>query len=168
MIAVLNASPIIALSLIGRFSILLGLFDDLYVPGGVSAEIVRDPARRNLEQTVRDTRVRHLKPGNELAVSALQQTLGRGESEAIVLAQEVRADFLVLDESRARAVAERLGLPVIGTIGLLKLYCDRTGELLQPLLAALRDTGFWISDAVMGPLSEGNARRGGDGSETTK
>ena len=77
------------------------------------------------------------------------QTLGRGESEAIVLSEELNADFVVLDEERARKAAVRVGLTPIGTVGLLMLWCKDSREPLRPLLDALLDAGFRISDRLL-------------------
>ena len=46
--------------------------------------------------------------------------------EAIVLAQEIAADYVVLDDLLARRKAQRLGLSVIGTLGLLLLLEKRS------------------------------------------
>ena len=45
--------------------------------------------------------------------------LDLGECAAITLAQELQADRLLLDDLAARKEAQRLGLPVIGTVGIV-------------------------------------------------
>jgi len=45
--------------------------------------------------------------------------LDQDESEAIVLASELSADPLILDESHARTVARQRSLPLTGTLGVL-------------------------------------------------
>ena len=149
MIAVCNASPIIALSLVDRFHVLTDLFPELLIPPGVSAEVVREPSRSNLENAIGQGQIRVHQVGNAVAVSLLGQTIGRGESEAIVLAQELSADFLLPDEERAGKAAVRVGLTPIGTVGLLMLWCKDRQEPLRPLLDALLDTGFRISDRLL-------------------
>jgi uncharacterized protein len=52
-------------------------------------------------------------------IPLLRTELDEGEAEAIALAQEVAADIVLLDERDARRVARRLGLQVVGTVGLL-------------------------------------------------
>ena len=61
--------------------------------------------------------VRHVEDAQ--AVARFRMELDAGESEAIVLAKEIRADFLLMDETEGRLVAQREGLLVIGLLGLL-------------------------------------------------
>jgi predicted nucleic acid-binding protein len=49
-------------------------------------------------------------------------TAHQGELEAIVLAQELSAEFVVLNDLLARRKAQRLAINVIGTLGLLLLF----------------------------------------------
>ena len=56
---------------------------------------------------------------NHVVVHALQSELDAGEAEAIALAVELQAELLLVDERRARVVATRLGLNVVGVLGVL-------------------------------------------------
>lgn len=56
--------------------------------------------------------------------------LHEGELSAIVIAQELAADFVILDDLLARQKAQHLKINVIGTLGLLLLMAKR--ELLSP------------------------------------
>jgi predicted nucleic acid-binding protein len=55
-----------------------------------------------------------------ILVNSLNQRLGRGESEAIPLALELNADYIILDDFAARREASRLGLQVKGTLAIIK------------------------------------------------
>jgi predicted nucleic acid-binding protein len=73
-------------------------------------------------------------------VRLLEVELDRGEAEAIALALEIRADLLLLDETDARRVAERVGLRVTGVLGvLLRAKERREIGLVRPELEALRN-----------------------------
>jgi predicted nucleic acid-binding protein len=54
--------------------------------------------------------------------------LGRlhiGELEAMVLCRELKADYLILDDMTARRRAKRMGLQVMGTVGVILLVCRK-------------------------------------------
>jgi uncharacterized protein len=133
-----NASPFIALEQIGHLDLLKGLFSAVLIPPAVAREIaptVTLPAwvsERALAQPI-DPQI-------------LRTVLGPGESEAISLALEIGAQWLILDERPARGLAHALGLPVIGTLGVLPAS-KRRGCLpaVRSCVDALVNVGFHIS-----------------------
>ena len=73
-----------------------------------------------------------------------------GEAEALALAVEIQADWLLLDERAVRERADALGINYTGLIGLLA-RAKQKGLVpsVKPLLNALRhQAGFWISPAL--------------------
>jgi hypothetical protein len=66
-----------------------------------------------------------------------------GERSAIAIALRYQQATVLLDEARARKTAARLGLHVVGTVGLI-VEAKRRGlvDAAGPLLAALLDAGF--------------------------
>ena len=73
-----------------------------------------------------------------------------GEAEAIGLALEMRADLLIMDERLGRDTAHRLGLRVIGLVGVLTT-AKRRGMIrdIKSSLDTLRDiAGFRVDDAL--------------------
>jgi predicted nucleic acid-binding protein len=88
---------------------------------------------------------------NNSLVQLLRGDLGAGEAEAIVLAKEIGADVLLMDERLGRVAAERLRLRVTGIVGVL-LEARRAGLVADPVALAQRlrhEAGFWISDGLM-------------------
>ncbi len=93
-----------------------------------------------------------------LALSVLP-TLGAGEREAIGLAEDVRADLLLIDERDGRRAARRRGLSVIGTLGVLEEAAVRALIDLPRVLAQLQDTTFYVSAALFEELLARDAAR---------
>lgn len=58
---------------------------------------------------------------NGLKVSELEAQLDSGEAESIVLALEVKASYLLMDEKKGRAIAKKEGIKIIGLLGILIL-----------------------------------------------
>lgn len=80
-----------------------------------------------------------------MASQFLQAQLGNGESEAIALAKEIKADLLILDEKKARRIAKLNGITVIGTIGVLQKAKDQ--GFVNNMKACLDDliqSGIWL------------------------
>ncbi len=76
--------------------------------------------------------------------------LDKGETEAITLALNLKAQYLLIDELQGRNVAKTLGLNVTGTLGIL-LKAKQKGniQLVKPLIDHLKNqAGFWIDDSL--------------------
>jgi predicted nucleic acid-binding protein len=73
------------------------------------------------------------------------QRLGPGEREAILLAEALKADVLLIDERAARAAAERRGLRVTGLLGILDQAATRGLLDLPTAIERLRQTTFRAS-----------------------
>ncbi len=83
-------------------------------------------------------------------VEALSNELDIGEAEAIVLAVEIQADQVLIDERRGRLVASRLNLRCTGILGVL-VEAKSQGLIaeVKPLLDALiREAGFWVAEPL--------------------
>ena len=111
MAAVNNSSPLIGLEQIGQINLLQHLFGQVSIPDAVAAEIEHTVSPRSWIHLTSISRPIHKK--------TVRPTLGSGEREAISLAIEIRASAIILDDQAARDVARELGLPVIGTAGIL-------------------------------------------------
>lgn len=80
----------------------------------------------------------------------LVKSLDKGESEAIILAYELQADFLLIDERKGRRTAQEMGVKTIGLMGILiKAKNQGLLEKIAPVLEDLTQVaGFWISDKL--------------------
>ena len=84
-------------------------------------------------------------------VHLLRRDLGPGESEAIVVAREIAADFILMDERLGRSTAQRLGLRCVGLVGFL-IEAKRRGLIADASETAnlLREkAGFWVSQELL-------------------
>ena len=85
--------------------------------------------------------------------------LDRGERDAILLALEIKADLLLMDEREGVEEAVRLGLVVTGTLGVLDRAAEKELLDLPAVLARLRATNFRVSPALLDRLLADDARR---------
>ncbi len=123
MIAVADSSPLIILSRIGCFELLKNLFSPLYMPTEVRHEVVvlgaGLPGASEVE-AARWIEVRKLQNQADLSAAQQRYALGPGELSAILLAKELRAGAVLLDDYHARKLAKAEGLQVRGSVGLLE------------------------------------------------
>lgn len=149
MIIVSDASPLIALGRIGKLDLLKEIFGSLILPDAVWQEVVDSGMeKRGTGEIKAAPWIRRQSVQDHDLVNLLRQDLGAGEAEAIVLARECNADFLLIDERLGRSAAKSLGLKVVGLVGILIEARDR-GLLTDAgsLMDRLHDeAGFWISE----------------------
>ncbi len=146
-----NASPLINLARIGQLALLPRLFGRLLLPQAVWQEVVEDGrGQPGAEEIRRAVWIERATVSNQQLVHSLRQDLDSGEAEAIALAIEIQADWLLMDERLGRETAQYFGLRYIGLVGILSAAKQR-GDLkaLRPLLDRLRDVaGFRVSSAL--------------------
>lgn len=146
-----NASPLINLARIGHLDLLPRLYGELVIPEAVWREVVLEgTGQPGAEEIKAASWIRVRSATNRELVQALQQELDAGEAEAIALALQVKAEFLLMDEHLGRDTALHMGVRSVGLIGVL-LEAKRKGLVthIRPLLETLRDVaGFWISEVL--------------------
>lgn len=151
MIVVADASPLIAMARIERLDLLRSVFGELLVPDAVWREIVGDGGDKAGAADVAGANwIQRRAVEDSSLVNLLRHDLGAGEAEAIVLAREVKADFVLMDERLGRSVAHTLGLKVVGLVGVLiearaRGLIIEANEIMDQLH---RRAGFWISEEL--------------------
>jgi predicted nucleic acid-binding protein len=141
-----DASPLINLARVDHLNLLAAFYGQIVIPQAVYEEVVvRGHGREGSREVKSASWVEVRVPQDALAVRALGAELGEGEASAIILAQELQAALLLMDEVRGRRIAQQLGLTVRGTLGILA-RARREGRIssLRPVLDLLRARGTWI------------------------
>jgi hypothetical protein len=147
-IVISNSTILINFATIDRLDILHALFKELIIPEAVWDETVLKASRYVSAKRIRESDwIKVKKVHDRNSVKLLRGRLDDGEAEAVSLALELKADFILLDESPAREVAKKLEMNFIGTVGCL-IMAKRLGiiENIKSLLnKIIKDAKFWIS-----------------------
>jgi len=150
-IVVSNTSPLTNLAAIGQLDLLHLIYTQVHIAQGVWEELnaggTRWPGCVEVSQA---TWVEKCVVQNQDLVAALRRDLDRGEAETIALALQLDADLALLDEQEGRHAARRLGVRVVGVVGIL-LEAKAKGALqsVRPHLDALRqEAGFYLNASL--------------------
>ena len=148
MIVVSNASPLIGLAGIGQLELLQQLYSTIHIPQAVYHEVViLGTGKTGSDEVALATWItRHTADPTDTTTVMAATGLDVGESEAIALAQSVKANYVVLDDMPGRVYALAQGLQVIGVVGLL-LQGKKQGVIpaIKPDLDQLITNGYWIN-----------------------
>ncbi len=152
MIIVSNTSPINYLILIGHINLLPELFQQIIIPQAVYSEL-SDASAPSPVQTWIATPPDWLKiqPVSQPS-DAILDLLDPGERAAILLAQELNADLLLLDDMKARRTATERGLAITGILGILDQAATMKLIDLPAAVQNLQSTSFWASDSLFQKL----------------
>ncbi|MBM4055550.1 MAG: DUF3368 domain-containing protein [Planctomycetes bacterium] len=148
-----NTGPIIALMLIDRLNVLQNLFKKVFIPEAVHNELLQG---ENI-----GIGLASYKQASWIQVQSLQKTqdpliktvLDSGEASVIQLSLEINADYVLIDERKARKIARNIyGLRVIGTARNLveaknKGIIDSVGNVLNKIRDV--DIGFMMIFCIM-------------------
>jgi predicted nucleic acid-binding protein len=149
MIVVADSSPIHYLILIKEIDILTKMYGRVVIPMAVREELLHPSApetvRLWLSQSPGWLEVRTPIATADAALAKLDS----GERDAILLAAELHAEQLIVDEREGRREAERRGIPVIGTLGVLSEAATRGLLNLRAAVKLLEATNFYIAPEVL-------------------
>jgi predicted nucleic acid-binding protein len=132
-----DSACLIGLERIQSLDILPGLFDPVVIPPEVQQEFGTVLPWLHVEI-----------PSNPGFIASLKLMVDDGEAEAIALAYE-KGWRIILDDRHARKIAVRLGVTMIGTVGIL-VKAKRHGHItaVKPLIEQLEKHNFYISEAL--------------------
>jgi len=139
-IVVSDTSPISNLISIGLLELLRDMYEEVVIPPAVREELER--CHTSLPPFIETSEV-----VNSALADRIAAELDRGEAEAIVLAKELGADFLLIDETLGRARARSEGVRVIGLLGVLIIAKRKTliSSVKEIVHRLDQEAGFYVS-----------------------
>jgi predicted nucleic acid-binding protein len=150
MIVVSDTSPILYLVSINRVELLPQLYEKIIIPDIVKAEMSATGAPAVLKKWISNPpdwlEIRAVLDGD---ISTLQR-LHPGERAAILLAQKIKADLLLVDDKDAHQTAQSLGLKITGLLGILGEASKQNQlDLASTINQLLRETNFRASPRLI-------------------
>ncbi len=149
-----NTTPIITLLSISKLELLRNIYGKIIIPQGVYQEIEEGKNKKfhtdlSLIDWIEIKSIADREPLKYIS------DLDKGEAEVIVLANETKADLVIIDEKLGREYANHFSLKLTGTIGVL-LKAKELGIInkIEPLLTKMKENGIWISQKFINKVLE--------------
>jgi len=148
MLIIADSSALIALATCEGLDLILQVYNDIKVPEAVYAEIV-GPERPQSDALGSFLAERVMKVDTTRWVLTAGG-LGRGEIEAMALYKQLSAHALLIDDHRARVIAEHNQINCIGALGLL-LVAKQRGAIdeIASYIQKLRHSSIYYGDALL-------------------
>ena len=150
---VADSSCLIGLSQIEQFELLKELFSEIYIPCAVYDEVVingkGEAGSEETESALKGGWILKRSVNDKIGVSALSTVLGKGESEVIVLCKELKLDYALVDERKARDMAELMSINTMGVLGIIDIAMER-GFIVdkKSMVKQLMNSRFRISNKL--------------------
>lgn len=155
MIIISDTTPIISLLKAEHLELLQYLFGEVIIPEAVYEELVENRMFRLEAEKIKRCPFIKVSRVNDLkSVNIFRRVTGldAGESEAIVMAEEMQADLLLIDERKGRRVAKQMGLAITGTMGILIQAYDEellSESAVETCLSVMKKCGIRIGDSLL-------------------
>jgi predicted nucleic acid-binding protein len=138
-IIISDTSCFITLFNAGEMDLLRKVYTYIYTTNEVAAEFGEPLPEWIIIETAKDKQKQLL----------LEMQIDRGESSAIALALETENSVIILDDNKARKLAEKLGLNFTGTIGvIIKAKLNGIISSIKPILQKIKENGFHLTDEI--------------------
>jgi uncharacterized protein len=147
---VCDSTVLIGLAKIRKIELLQLIFREVFIPDAVFNEVVtRGKGRPGVKEIANAAWVKRETIKDRRTVEILIAELGQGEAEVLVLGKELNADWIIIDDERARAAAASAGFNIIGLAGILLLAKQmKLIPSVKPLLDDLKNKNFRLSDKI--------------------
>jgi hypothetical protein len=156
---VADSSPLIALALIGQLDLLQKLYSETIIPPAVWEETTIHGSGMPGADIISQINWFRMENPEPSTLKPLSILVDRGESEVISIALKCKGSTVLLDDSRARRVAERMNIKRIGTAGLLR-RAKKAGLIsrIRPYFELLHSKGIYMNqkliDAILDDVGE--------------
>ena len=149
-----NTTPILSLLSVDRLDLLGKIYGRVFIPHGVYQEIERGKDKHFYTDLTQLSYIEILKIQNPEPLAYLKD-LDMGEAETIVLANELKADLVIIDEKLGRYWAESFGHKITGTLGLL-VKAKKTGLInhVKTLILEMQAKGIWFNPQLVQKVLE--------------
>lgn len=159
MIVVSDTTPINHLLLADKIFVLPELLGKVIIPSAVFQELQSDKTPAIVKEFIANLpewlEVRQVR----ILFDTDLDELDIGEREAIILAEELNADVLLMDERSGREAALKRSLPVVGTLGILERAAEKGLIDFAETLQKLKVNGFFIASRLEKDFLERDAIR---------
>jgi predicted nucleic acid-binding protein len=152
-----DTSPICYLLLIQEIDLLPALYDRIYIPETVASEL-GDPQSPSLLRRWIQNPPAWLEVATSFRRPQELESLDAGERDVILLAEDLSADLVILDDRRARDAALKRGLEVTGLLGVLGEAAERQMIFLPHAFGRLQKTNFRVSTQVLKTILDRHSR----------
>jgi predicted nucleic acid-binding protein len=148
---VADTGPLIALARVEQLDLLTRLYTRVVIPPAVRGELAIESERSGaavLAAALKANRIVVQSAIEPNVIAELAQD--PGEAEAIALAEQQAARFLLIDDAKGRGIARQRGIPVVGVAGVL-LAAKSQGALaaVGPVLTELSKCGYRLSPRLL-------------------
>jgi len=151
MIVISDSTILIGLVKIGKLDLLKEIFSKVYIPEEVFKEVVERGKGKAGSEVIKEAAWIEPKPvKDKMQIAFLLGSLEKGEAEVLVLARELNADLILMDEEKDRKSAVIAGFEIMGLLGLL-ILAKNLGLIhkVRPLIDKLMIKKFRISDKII-------------------
>ncbi len=149
-VVIADTGVIISLIHIGKLDLIENVFGEYYIANAVWVELNNydNPGFDRSKLAEIESKVRPIHSKNYLSM-----VMDYGEAESVVLYEEIKADYLLIDDSKARAIAESVDINCIGTLGLLlKAKQKKLISELKPVFAEFLEVGRYFSKNLLNSI----------------
>jgi predicted nucleic acid-binding protein len=152
MTVVSNTTPLNYLILIGRANVLGKLYGQVFIPEAVFNELTSASTPQLVRAWIDNKPVWLIVQQAPPVIVGEMEEIQIGERQAICLAQEIRSEYVLPDDHRARQIAKHRGVNVVGTLGILASAAEENLTNLNEAIDDLQKTNFRLSPKLLESL----------------